>query len=62
MSLEESDRREEKEIADEEDSEVDEMVDIEKIEDKEEDNGATSPLVSNRKNIKQYVRTKNQSI
>ena len=45
---EESDRREEKEIADEEDSEVDEMVDIEKIEDKEEDNGATSPLVSNR--------------
>ena len=30
---------------------MDEMVDIEKIEDKEEDNGATSPLVSNRKNI-----------
>ena len=41
---EESDRNE-KNITEEEDSEGDEMVDIEKIEDKEEDIGSSSPLV-----------------
>lgn len=34
------------EKADEDDSEADEMVDIEKIEDKEEDNGAATASVS----------------
>ena len=37
---------EEGEKAEEDDSEADEMVDIEKIEDKEEDNGTSSASVS----------------
>ena len=42
-----SDKNTDKPITEEEDSEVDEMVDIEKIEDKEEDTaGVSTPLVS----------------
>ena len=41
----EESERNEKNITEEEDSEGDEMVDIEKIEDKEEDIGSSSPLV-----------------